>query len=160
MDDAGATLSATFDVNGTPQAMSSLVYGTSGDDGSTIFTSIFGLQLASTTAGSYDFSWGTNSVDFKGSISLYQLSGATLSGYASGTDTVSSGTSTVELTGLTNGSYIVSGMSTNSNSGNLNNSGGGTVAQMILAPISVAPFMAAYPGPISPTLVVTTMETL
>ena len=122
--DLGDGITATYDVGGTDQAMTQLgglsVSGGGALDGDNAFATIFAIELGSVSeVVGVDISWSLDSGTDRGTASFFQLSDATLTGALTDADTsvgVSPISTTVSFTGLSAGSFVLSGTAANNNS--------------------------------------------
>lgn len=126
-DSPDFTFSAVYDAGGSNSAMTQLALisnGTAG--GNNAFSTIFGISLGSVSAGSVDLTWNADTGNSRGTMSIFQLSNATLAGFSatgSTTNAPSTGVITTSLTGLSTGSLMLSGSAADNNSVGYNNGG-------------------------------------
>ena len=121
---SSSAFSAQYDPTGSNASMTELAFVADGDGGNNAFSAIYGISLGSVSAGSKNISWSINTGNAKGTLSLFQLAGATLDGFSQTTDT-GAGTVATSFTGLGAGSFVISATGVDANSANYGTSDSG-----------------------------------
>jgi len=118
------TFSAVYDAGGADTSMTQLALATLVDGSNNAFSAVFGIELGSVSAGSVDLTWEADTGNTRGTMSVFQLSNATLTGFSSATsntNTPGTGEISTTLNGLAAGSFVLSATGADNNSVSYNN---------------------------------------